>query len=159
MNMDIFVIICYISHYKHQSENGRTEPCKRVESVQQKLPNKSSASWRRGRGKKIRQCCFFYVLSKITHSRNKLDTSSPFAKSRVLGNIDQQEMIEADKSEKMHTSFKFQLYMYMSSTQGGVPNATDGQQIPLQGINDYTGMILKVRDDNIDRKESSKIMI
>ena len=76
-----------------------------------------------------------------------------------LGNIDQQEMIEADKSEKMHTSFKFQLYMYMSSTQGGVPNATDGQQIPLQGINDYTGMILKVRDDNIDRKESSKIMI
>ena len=99
------------------------------------------------------------MLSKITHSRNKLDTSSPFAKSRVLGNIDQQEMIEADKSEKMHTSFKFQLYMYMSSTQGGVPNATDGQQIPLQGINDYTGMILKVRDDNIDGKESSVMMI
>ena len=52
----------------------------------------------------------------------------------------------------MHTSSTFQLYM--SSTQGGVPNATDGQQIPLQGINDYTGMILKVPDDNIDRKES-----
>ena len=75
-----------------------------------------------------------------------------------MGNIDQQEMIETKKSEKkMHTSSTFQLYM--SSTQGGVPNATDGQQIPLQGINDYTGMILKVRDDNIDRKESSVMMI
>ena len=57
----------------------------------------------------------------------------------------------------MHTSSTFKLYT--SSTQGGVPNATDGQQIPLQGINDYTGMILKVPDDNIDRKESSVMVI
>ena len=73
-----------------------------------------------------------------------------------MGNIDQQKMIKTKESEKMHTSSTFKLYT--SSTQGGVPNATDGQQIPLQGINDYTGMILKVRDDNIDRKESSVIM-
>ena len=57
--------------------------------------------------RKIRLMLFLLcVFSKITHSRNKLDPPNPFlTNDGFMGNIDQQEMIETNKSEKKSAHF------------------------------------------------------